>query len=363
MTDILIVHLEGNINANAFLNGAVRILCRLGHRVTVVSRKQAYAQSAPCEGCDLVLFEDDEPALPDRRWACVIGVDAHGIEKAAPFARRLGARLGLISFEIFFEGEVGAREKLGEILACRDLDFAVAQDDVRATMLQHENHIPRDKIITIPLASAGALPRAAAPGRLHALHDLPPGTRIALMAGSFSNWSGAAQLLESAAVWPDDWRILIHARHGLPADDRELLKLNDPAGRFLISESRFADMDDLSELTDQVDLGLALYHPTFDGRYYGNNLKYLGMASGKISTYLRHGLPVLCNRIGTMSEEIEKHRLGFSVFSMAEIPRVLEGYRREDHEPNCLAYFRARLDLDRTIGPFLDAVLGRRFPG
>ncbi len=360
MSDVLIVHVQGNLNNNPFLAGAVRALCALGHHVTVVSVKQDHYQQAPCDGCRMVLLAADAFVLPeDRSWACVLGVDALGIEVAAPFARRCGARLGLVSFEIFFEGECDRAAKQREIAACRGVDFAVVQDDVRAALLQHENRIPRHRIVTVPLAAAGAKPRTAAPGDLHARFGLPVGTRIALAAGSFLSWAGSRLLLASAAVWPDDWRILVHPYYRMGAADRALIALNDTAGRFLVSDTPIPDIDGLGALTDQVDIGLAIYQPSFTDPYTGNNLKYLGMASGKIASYLRHGLPVLCNQIGTMSDEVAQHRLGHAVFSMADIPLVLDGYRRADYEDNCLAYFRERLDLDRTIGPFLDAVLGR----
>ncbi len=360
MAEILVIHPEGNINSNPFLNGAVRALCGLGHGVTVVSARQAHPQEPPCQGCRLHLVDPGGALLPEARaWDCVLGVDALGIATAAPLAKRCGARLGLVSFEILFEGETGIAAKLPEILACRELDFAVVQDDVRAALLHHENRIPRRKIVTVPLAAAGARPRRSAPGRLHARFGLPEGTRIALMAGSFVSWAANRLILETASVWPDDWRILVNAHHGLREQDRALIALNDTAGRFLISDAPLPDVDDLRDLTDQVDIGLALYTPTFVNAYTGNNVKYIGMASGKIASYLRHGLPVLCNEIGTMSEAVARHRLGVAIRSMAEIPLALADYRRADHEDNCLAYFCEHLDLDRTIGPFLDAVLGR----
>lgn len=358
MKNILIIHPEGNINNNPFLDGAVRTLCALGHSVTIASFARNHYQYAPCAGAELVLTSDGAFKLPeDRAWHCVLGVDADGMQGAAPFARQVGARLGMISFEIFFEGEVGRNAKLAEILSCRGVDFAVVQDDVRAMLLQHENHIPRARILTIPLASAGARPRSSAGGALHERFGLPPGTRIALMAGSLSTWSMIDTLLASAAVWPEEWRILVHARYGLREDEKALIAVNNSAGRILTSETALENLDDMGQLTDHVDLGVAFYTPSFQSKYTGNNLKYLGMASGKINSYLRHGLPVLCNEIGLMSEEIERHRLGFSISSVAEIPSVLAGYDRSDYEANCLDYFRTRLDLDRNIGPFLEAVL------
>ncbi len=356
--NILIVHPEGNVNNNPFLNGAVIALCGLGHHVSIISLRQEHYQYAPCPGCDLILTDGTlHLSEIESGWQCVMGVDYPGMRIAAPLARQFGARLGLISFEIFFEGEVGAEEKRGEVAICRNVDFAVAQDDVRAMVLQHENRIPRDKIVTVPLAAAGSRPRSRPGGDLHRRFGLAPEIKIALLAGSLAPWSMFDEILESSAVWPDDWRILLHSRYGLKPDDRAIIALNNSMGRILVSEDPVENLDDMGELTDNVDLGLALYAPNFRSKYTGNNLKYLGMASGKINSYLRHGLPVICTPIGLMSEAITRHRLGFVIESMVEIPSVLAGYERRAFEQNCLDYFAAELDLDTHIKPFLDAVL------
>ena len=45
------------------------------------------------------------------------------------------------------------------------------------------------------------------------------------------------------------------------------------------------------------------------------------MASGKISTYLQHGLPIVVNAIGEMSGHVRQYELGAVIGKLQDIPR------------------------------------------
>lgn len=57
-SQILVIHLEGNINNNPKLSGTAELLCRQGYLVDIVSPKRRFPQLAPCKGSRLLLFED-----------------------------------------------------------------------------------------------------------------------------------------------------------------------------------------------------------------------------------------------------------------------------------------------------------------
>ena len=168
---IAIIHPEGNISNNQNLSGIVEILCEHGYSVDIYSKKRNIAQGSPCEGAKLILkgsssigsriigsikgrlanttktkifrnnnriFDIDD--IQDRSADFILGIDRNGIIDAAEIASRLNIRYGLISYEIFFRDECGSRFKRSEIEACKNVEFAVCQDDTRSALLSKENY-------------------------------------------------------------------------------------------------------------------------------------------------------------------------------------------------------------------------------
>ncbi|NQT90207.1 MAG: hypothetical protein HQ558_03035, partial [Candidatus Omnitrophica bacterium] len=94
----------------------------------------------------------------------------------------------------------------------------------------------------------------------------------------------------------------------------------------------------------------ALYEPDFNDYLTGNNLKYIGLAAGKVSTYLQHGVPVLVNETGSLSDYVMKYKLGIVCGDEIVLPKAseLNGYSER-----CYAFFEEKLDLNKTIQPLL----------
>ncbi len=95
-----------------------------------------------------------------------------------------------------------------------------------------------------------------------------------------------------------------------------------------------------------VSVGLAFYEPDFSGSYTGKNLNYLGFSSGKISTYLRYGVPVILNDIGLYAKEAEQFRLGCLVQWVDHIKHKLEKVSSEEYQNNARCYFSKNLDFN-----------------
>ncbi len=361
--NILIVHLEGNFNNNPFLYGLVKLLSERGHRIHILSNASEASQDIHLERVALHLWDNaDEELPPDVEWHWVFGVDDEGIKRASQIAEQIDIRLGFISFELEFALETSYAQKNKVIAACRNVEFAVVQDRLRAMLLQVENQIPSDKILTIPLAACGVIQRRSKGEDFRKRHGIEPDEKVAILAGSLAYWTMTNDLLSSANVWPEGWKLLLHERYGLSDDIREHILLNNTSGRVVISHEDIPGIDDMGQVLDAADIGVAFYRGLTEGPLVGSNIRYIGQSSGKISTYLRHGLPVLCNWLGEQSEIINHYGLGFSVSSISDIPKVLIGYKREDYEDNCLDYFSARLDLERNIGELVDVIEGNPTP-
>ncbi len=378
MKRILLIHPEGNINNNPNLSGLAEILCETGFDLHVVSlRIPGMYQQPPAPGVTMHLFRGPADAhVHGRMFAdvdraegsptlaafldgfgpfhLVIGVD-RGIIEAAHVARVCSIPHALISYEIFFRDEAGAEFKRPEIDACHGIEFAVCQDTIRSQHLACENGIPAHKIILMPVAGRGVRPGATT-RHLHATLGIPACQRIALFTGSVSEMCGISNVIRQSRAWPEEWALVIHNRYGMTPNVRKYLESCRGASNIYFSTVPCETVRDMGLLLHSADLGLAFYQMVPGSIYTGKNVGHIGMSSGKTTTYLQHGLPVVTNPIGLMSRLIQQHQLGW-VMDLARIDlSAIQTLDLGTYRANCLRFFQERLDLDRTAGAFITAV-------
>lgn len=281
------------------------------------------------------------------RAGLVIGVDAPGIVPAACVARRLGVRHALISYELLFESETGAAVRTQERDACRGLAFAIVQDEVRGAELARENGIDPELMHYMPVASSGEV--TVHRGELRRRLGIPEGCRVAMVIGSTDDWTGFPDLARSIPDWPDDWRLVVHHRYGLRD---ELARWVDPADleNVYISTGAVASTRDMGGILGDADLGIALYLPDRQSDLSGRNLECIGMASGKIATFLQFGVPVMVNEIGAMADYVRRRDLGTVIGSVSEVPARLRELDAADDaaRARCRAFFAEHLDVRVT---------------
>ena len=79
--------------------------------------------------------------------------------------------------------------------------------------------------------------------------------------------------------------LVMHHRYGYVSDWQRSARHRMPS-RFYLSEDSFPTIEGLGHMLHGADLGIALYHPTYDNRWTGRNIANIGMSSGKIATYM-----------------------------------------------------------------------------
>ena len=282
-----------------------------------------------------------------RRYDLIVGVDRQGLVEAGILHRSTGTPHVFFSFEIMFESETSARYKALERESAKTVSLWVVQDESRARLLETENGLSPSCKFLLPLASAGCGAQDA--NRLRDRLGIPADRKVAIALGSVSGWSMTDRILQGVADWPEPWVLIVHERYGRTREllRTQLVQYAHLVGRRIFISDVAADMvDDLGSILSGVSVGLAFYEPDFKTPYTGRNLANLGMASGKISTYLRYGVPVILNDIGLFPGEARRHGFGRVVADPGAIGSQLDQCGDALHVGNARRYFAEQLDFN-----------------
>ena len=382
---ILIIHTDGNTFNNPSLKCIVDLL--LGRGFTIDLRyPKTFAPMPPIEHVRLIPYGKIvrrlkriifdrlcfrplmvlaialEQLLYYRKYDLILGVDRQGLLEADIISRSTKAPFIFISFEITFASETSARYKSLEKTASMNVSCWIVQDDERADKLKQENGFEDFNKFLLPLASAGM--GQTSETRLRDKLGIPIDKKVAIVIGSVSSWSMTREIVRSVPAWPDDWVLILHERYGRTREQlaNDLAAIEGLVGtKIYISESATELVDDMAEILSGIDAGLAFYKPVYNGGpLTGNNLKYLGLASGKLSTYLRYRVPVVVNEIGLFAQQVRQFRIGSVVAEPEQVGVALNELGDCDYRGNIETYFKTRLDFnlyaDRLMSAFESAM-------
>lgn len=372
---VLIIHTDGNLFNNPTLKCIIDLLLEKGCEIDLRYPKSDAPMPACYEGIRFLpfgarlrlwkfrvfdrycfrpimfLFVLAEMLIYYKKYDLIIGVDRQGLIEASILNKITNTPYVFISFEIMFEDETSARYKSPEREASKNVAAWIVQDEVRAGQLQRENLLDPAKKILLPLASAGV--GEAKVDRIRDRLGIPKDKKVAIVIGSLDKWAMASQILKCVADWPEEWVLVVHARYGRTREllAGELAAFADLLDRkIFISEAATEMVDDMGSILAGVSVGLAFYKPEY-GRYYyghytGKNLEHLGLSSGKISTYLRYGVPVIINEVGLYAEEVRQFRFGCVVERPEQIKDCLDEISHEEYRHNAADYFVKKLDFN-----------------
>ena len=315
MKHLLLIHPDGNLQNNPTLNSLTKLLLANDWHVNILYKQHKGTPDISFKGvkciADTGLFFKIKRFFIKfilffywhynfdkfSKYTLIIGIDREGIIEASVYSELTKIPYSMVSFEIFFQSETSEKFKRPEIIACQKLLFCIFQDSIRSKYLQTENHIAEHTIYLLPLASDHAC-AVNSTARLRDDLGITKDKKVVIAIGSIKRWTMIDVLLKSLPMWPDNWVLIIHHRYGDTHDC--IVRFNmqqdiSESHRLFISNVAPLDIDDLSYVLSGVDFGFAMYRPTYDSIYTGLNLKYIGLSSGKISTYLRFGVPLLIN--------------------------------------------------------------------
>jgi len=284
-------------------------------------------------------------------YVCVIGVDPRGLLMAKFITRWVKAPLAYYSLELLLSYELTTEEerdlKAREQAFSQQVAFVVIQDQERAALLVRDNDLSPDRIITIPNAPLGpASPRRS--NYLRQKFDLSPETKIILHAGSIGGWACTHQLMRSTQDWPDNWVLVCHTRYratGLNRDYITALQYLAKPGRVIFSTDP-VPQHEYPALVQSADVGVVFYCPQPGSTYTQDNIRHIGLSSGKLAYCLWAGLPVVVNDIPSLRRLVTTYRCGEIVDDPSAtgvtIERILTDY--EAYSRNAATCFNQEFD-------------------
>lgn len=299
-----------------------------------------------------------------KKFDLVIGVDRQGLIQATYLSRLSKKPCVFISFEILFESETSARYKRIERDASLAMTCWFVQDKERAKILRNENGFSERNCIILPLASKG---RGVLSGdRLRDRLGIHKEQKVAIMIGSMGTWTMTREILDTIESWPEEWCVIIHDRYGQTSDyvNVNLASFQRHIGaRIFVSDFSADKIDDLGFILSGIDVGLAFYRPDYSSPYLGKNIETIGMASGKISTFLRYGIPIITNVIGPYSRLSEQYGFGLCIDKVESLGSSLNELNFSSAGVAATKFFLEHLDFanyqDRVWKELCDAANGR----
>lgn len=236
------------------------------------------------------------------------------------------------SYEMWFKDEIGAR--LARLMSRKinSVDYIISTDAVRERLLVNEFALTNKQTFCWPVFAPEDEIGRELPKLANLKKELKNYKVIAFI-GSIENWTMASEIFSALDTLPENYRILVNSRE----KSKNILRLIPKAHRYkvIVNTIPLNDFVEVMSFLKLADIGLAFYEPTYKNRVLGRNIAVMGYSSGKISTYLQAGLPVITNVDGEFKEDLIKYRSGVYAGSPAniatgvkEIEASLNAYKR-----------------------------------
>jgi glycosyltransferase involved in cell wall biosynthesis len=166
--------------------------------------------------------------------------------------------------------------------------------------------------------------------------------------------------MRSTQDWPDSWVLVCHTRYRTTYLNRDYitaLQYLAKPGRVIFSTDP-VPQHKYPALVQSADVGVAFYCPQPGSTDTQDNIRHVGLSSGKLAYCLWAGLPVVVNDIPSLRRLVTTYRCGEVIddpsLTAHAIERILSDY--ETYSRNAITCFNQELDLASKFDKVLDAL-------
>jgi hypothetical protein len=228
--------------------------------------------------------------------------------------------------------------------------LTIEHDEGRRELLLADLRVDPARVAIVPNAPRGPAARRSS-DFLHRGFGLAPDTPLLLCPGTISPLFCSEQVVEAAQALPAPWRCVLHSAQPRSRSDPYIASLLalDGNQRVIFSLAPIA-YDQIDELLGSAAIGLALYASAS-----GANTSSVGLASGKLSHFLKLGVPVIVSPLPGLADFVRRHGVGEVLEHSAQLPALVSRIERDlaGYQQRALECFDAHLAYERAF----DAVL------
>jgi glycosyltransferase involved in cell wall biosynthesis len=275
---------------------------------------------------DLFEFYEEITQYIDETYTCLLAVDTKGLIAATMVAQDRSPKRRLPTVYYNMELLLEKHANTLPLLVLKSLErictetsyFIVIQDEERGAYFAEDNHVPKDKLVYVPVSGL----RAKYQDRsdcFRTLFDISPDKKILLHAGHIVPSNMCRELAEAANDWGDDLVLVLHSPTPYP-DSTYLDRITRiaRADKVYISLSP-VEWERLPDLISSADIGLMFY------KDLDPNFCEIGRSSNKLVQYLQVGLPIITVDFPSLKKLLKECRCGESTNN----PRKIEALARQ----------------------------------
>lgn len=225
---------------------------------------------------------------------------------------------------------------------------SIEHSEERKALLAADLCLPPESIVVVPNSPLGPA-RAHVSSLLHDRLGIARDVRLVVFPGTLSEEFLASGVVRAAAGLPSGWVCVLHSNVQRDAKDPYLLELNALATgapvRLSLEPVSYGAIDDLM---GSARIGLAVYSSDA-----GLNWSTVGLASGKLSHFLRVGVPVIVSNSPGLAEFVAETGAGEVIADLSGLASAvarIEG-AWEEYSHRALQAFDRYLAFERNFDP------------
>nr|CRH06524.1 Protein of unknown function [Candidatus Magnetococcus massalia] len=237
----------------------------------------------------------------------------------------------------------------------RQADLVLVHDHFRAQFIVDQSKADGARFVVLPNTPGGKSRRVESE-MLAEIFELDRKRDVILLhSGGFGAWFECDLLIQAAHDFPSNYHLVFHTNHDVT---NTTFYQQHVANHLLPEGVHFSHqpvpVDQLDRLVSSAKIGIAFY----SGEHLGHRRHYMGLASGKIGSLLKNGIPVITSDIPTLKEYVEGYGCGVCVRSPNELTSAVHTIMSDydTYQANAIRCFDELWDADR-YWPTLDEKL------
>ena len=241
-------------------------------------------------------------------------------------------------------------------LSCRFADIVVTQEESRLADLEKKiNHkisrVPKTFIPHSPLGRSKDKNRKKRSDFFHKMFSLSKFDKVILHAGWIHDGMCVDKIASSSKSWKPEFRLVLHEREKRSPHEDFIRHVSKLSGNRALLSLNPVTFDRIDEVISSAHIGLIAY----DSKYGAGRVN-IRKSSGKLSQYLKCGVPVVALKLPGYEEMFAQYKCGlvFERFDQIEgcVDKILAEYQSFSEE--AFRCFSEEFDFNKFFSPLLN---------